>query len=117
MAITDGWRQRRTRRYLLHALEIVERRALFSDTVDWPTVRAEAVAACAGAVSYTGIHDTVWTVVKQAGGAHSGLRRPGPASAWGTGTLPSGKSSTVSPGSVCPPAANAVADTATPATS
>ncbi|GAA3239681.1 S41 family peptidase [Dactylosporangium siamense] len=91
MGITGDWRQRRTRRYLLHALEIVERRALFRDTVDWPEVRAEAVAACAGAVAYADTHQTLKAVAKRAGGMHSGLRPPKPSGAWGGATMPSGE--------------------------
>lgn len=79
MGITGTWQRRRVQRYLAHALTVIERRALHSDTVDWATVRAEALAGCAGATAYADTHDTIAAVLRQAGGPHSGLRRPRPA--------------------------------------
>ncbi|MEV4512366.1 S41 family peptidase [Dactylosporangium sp. NPDC049525] len=70
--------QRRVRRYLLHALTIIERRALYSATLDWATIRAEAVAGCAGAVEYADTHEFLAGVLRQAGGPHSGFRPPRP---------------------------------------
>jgi carboxyl-terminal processing protease len=66
--------QQRVRRYLLHALEIIERRALHSDTMDWAGVRAAALARCAGATGYADTHETIAGVLRQAGGPHSGFR-------------------------------------------
>ncbi|MET7425962.1 S41 family peptidase [Dactylosporangium sp. NPDC005555] len=80
MTITDVLERlarRRVRRYLLHALALMERNALYRDDVDWPAVRADALAGCAGAVAYTGTHETLRRVLRQAGGPHSGLRPPG----------------------------------------
>ncbi|WP_327000197.1 S41 family peptidase [Dactylosporangium sp. NBC_01737] len=86
------WRRlarRRVRRYLTDALTVIETRALYSATVDWPEVRAAALLACAGAVAYADTHETLAGVLRQAGGPHSGLRPPG-ASAWRAVDRPTG---------------------------
>ncbi|MDG6103729.1 S41 family peptidase [Dactylosporangium aurantiacum] len=83
--------RRRVRRYLLHALDVIESTALHRDTVDWPATRADALAGCADAVTYAGTHDTIAAVLRRAGGAHSGLRRPGVRGAGGPATaVPTG---------------------------
>jgi carboxyl-terminal processing protease len=56
---------------LLDALDVIERTALFSDTVDWAAVRREAETV-------PDAHAFLTTVLKQAGGRHSHLTPPGP---------------------------------------
>ncbi|HEY3748883.1 MAG TPA: S41 family peptidase [Pseudonocardiaceae bacterium] len=56
---------------LLDALDVIERTALFSDTVDWAAVRGDAETV-------PDAHAFLTTVLKQAGGRHSHLTPPGP---------------------------------------
>lgn len=56
---------------LLGALDVIERTALFSDTVDWAAVRRDAETV-------SDPHAFLTTVLKQAGGRHSHLTPPGP---------------------------------------
>lgn len=66
----------RIRGYLMGALGLIERTALFSDAVDWQAVRLEAEAALEQARSYAGTHALLASVLAQAGGRHSSLRTP-----------------------------------------
>lgn len=66
------------RSYVAGALDVVERRALFSPRLDWADVRREALAVVAGAKQYSDTHDFLGDVLVRAGGRHSGLVRPGP---------------------------------------
>ncbi|WP_433619259.1 S41 family peptidase [Dactylosporangium sp. CA-139114] len=67
---------RRVHRYLLHALALMESDALHRADVDWPAARADAVARCAGALTYAETHPVLAEVLRRAGGPHSGLRPP-----------------------------------------
>ncbi|MCX4745021.1 S41 family peptidase [Kitasatospora sp. NBC_01287] len=67
---------RRIRAYLLDALELIRRTALYSDTVDWTGVRQEAQAVLTGAGGYADTHTLLREVLLRAGGRHSGLRLP-----------------------------------------
>ncbi|MFG2044997.1 S41 family peptidase [Dactylosporangium sp. NPDC048998] len=82
--------RRRVRRYLLHALGIIEGSALYRTDLDWPAVRADAIARCAGAVAYADTHETIAAVLRHAGGPHSGLRPPRTVHTGRTPELPSG---------------------------
>ena len=61
---------RRVRRYLMNALDLIQRTALFSDTVDWDAARRDA-AATARQGSYADTHAFLATVLQQAGGTAS----------------------------------------------
>ncbi|WP_433065103.1 S41 family peptidase [Dactylosporangium sp. CS-033363] len=67
----------RVRRYLTHALDLMESSALFRAELDWPAVRADAASRCAGARTFADTHAVLSEVLRRAGGAHSGLRAPG----------------------------------------
>jgi C-terminal processing protease CtpA/Prc len=72
------------------ALNLIEDRALYSDTLDWPAVRADVPDRCAGATAYGDTHDALAGVLRRAGGPHSGLRPPG-AKAWRAAERPTGE--------------------------
>jgi carboxyl-terminal processing protease len=63
--------RRRVRGYLMGALELIRRNALFSDSVDWDAVHQQAQDAVTHASGYAGTYHLLGTVVKQAGGHHS----------------------------------------------
>lgn len=71
------------------ALDHVERRALYAERVDWPSTRASIADAAARAMTPTELHPAIRTVVRQAGGRHSGLLPPGGASRAGPIEWPS----------------------------
>ncbi|WP_433089427.1 S41 family peptidase [Dactylosporangium sp. CA-052675] len=96
---------RRVHRYLLHALALMESDALHRADLDWPAVRADAVARCAGAVTYAETHTVLAEVLRRAGGPHSGLRPPRR-----NGTAPTAESSTAEPPVAEPPTAEPPTD-------
>uniref|UniRef100_UPI001C693072 hypothetical protein n=1 Tax=Pseudonocardia pini TaxID=2758030 RepID=UPI001C693072 len=55
------------------ALDLMERRALFAEKVDWPRARAEVAAA---AEDPEQLELTLFHLVRQVSGPHGGLRRP-----------------------------------------
>ncbi len=68
---------RRVRAYLTDALDLVERTALFRDSVDWDAVRGDAEKVLVAADSCADTHEFLTDVLKRAGGRHSGLTPPG----------------------------------------
>lgn len=66
----------RVRGYLMGALELIRRNALFSDSVDWDAVHQQAQDVVTHACGYADTHHLLGTVVKQAGGHHSGFIPP-----------------------------------------
>lgn len=62
--------------YLMGALDLIQRTALFSDSVDWVAVREDAERVLARARAYADTHALLGEVVRQAGGRHSGLSSP-----------------------------------------
>ena len=63
-------------KYILDALALIWRRALFSGDVDWDAVQREAREAAARAKGYAGTHRLLHRVLKQAGGQHSHFVAP-----------------------------------------
>lgn len=63
-------------KYLDDALELIRAKALYSATVDWDAVHAEARETAARARSYAGTHRLLHRVLKQAGGDHSHMSLP-----------------------------------------
>jgi hypothetical protein len=61
----------RVEKYLADALKVIQREALYSASVDWDAVHAEARETVAQARSYAGTHRLLYRVLKQAGGDHS----------------------------------------------
>lgn len=70
------------------ALDHIERRALYADRVDWPTTRKALARAAAGATTPAQLHPAIRSVVRQAGGEHSGLLPPTRASRSGVSKSP-----------------------------
>jgi carboxyl-terminal processing protease len=64
------------RAYLIGALDLIQRTALFSDSVDWVAVREDADAVAARAGGYADTHALLGAVLRQAGGRHSRLIPP-----------------------------------------
>ena len=62
--------------YAKRVLDLIERRALYADRVDWPVVRARLLAAADGAVAPGELHEALDVVAQEAGGAHSRLLPP-----------------------------------------
>lgn len=58
-------------KYLTGALKVIRRKALYSASVDWDAVRAEAAENAARAKNHAGTHRLLSRVLKQAGGVHS----------------------------------------------
>lgn len=58
-------------KYLADALRVIQRRALYSASVDWDAVHAAARETAARTRSYAGTHRWLSRVLKQAGGQHS----------------------------------------------
>lgn len=72
-----GARQaRRIRPYLMGALDLIRRTALFSETVDWGAVYGDAEVVLREADCYADTHGLLATVLGRAGGRHSSLRTP-----------------------------------------
>lgn len=59
------------------ALNHIERRALYADRVDWPKTRRSMTQDAARATVPAELHPAIRTVLREAGGQHSGLRPPG----------------------------------------
>ena len=55
------------------ALGHMEQRALYADRVDWPAARAGVAAAADRALTPADLHAALRTVLREAGGPHSGL--------------------------------------------
>jgi carboxyl-terminal processing protease len=62
-------------RYLAGALDFLERCSLHRDRIDWPALRAEAVAAAAGARTPADTYPAIEGALKRLGDRHSFLRR------------------------------------------
>jgi carboxyl-terminal processing protease len=62
--------------YLTGALDLVERHAVNRERIDWPALRAEAVAAAAGARAPAETYPAIEQALKRLGDRHSFLRRP-----------------------------------------
>ncbi len=82
-------------KYLADALGVIQRKALYSASVDWDAVHAEARETATRTRSYAGTHRLLYRALKQAGGEHSHMalsyRLPGAmerAAADGAGTTP-----------------------------
>ncbi len=82
-------------KYLADALRVIQRKALYSASVDWDAVHAEARETAARTRSYAGTHRLLYRALKQAGGKHSHMalsyRLPGAverAAAASAGTAP-----------------------------
>jgi carboxyl-terminal processing protease len=75
-----GNRSGRVSAYLKEALTLIQRTALFSDSVDWAATRREADAVLAEASAYADTHEFLTNVLKAAGGRHSHLTAPQPRS-------------------------------------
>ncbi len=82
-------------KYLADALRVIQRKALYSASVDWDAVHAEARDTAARTRSYAGTHRLLYRALKQAGGKHSHMalsyRLPSAverAAAAGAGTTP-----------------------------
>ena len=60
----------------MNALDLIQRTALFSDTVDWDAARRDAAATARQAGSYADTHAFLATVLRQAGGRHSFMITP-----------------------------------------
>jgi carboxyl-terminal processing protease len=82
-------------KYLDEALRVIQRKALYSASVDWEAVHAEASETAARSRSYAGTHRLLYRVLREAGGKHSHMalsyRLPGDAeraAAAGAGTTP-----------------------------
>lgn len=64
------------RAYATRVLDLLERRALYADRVDWPVVRARLLAAADRAVAPAELHEVLDVVAREAGGPHSRLLPP-----------------------------------------
>lgn len=71
------------------ALDHIERRVLYAERVDWPSTRASIADAAAHAATPMELHPAIRTVLRRAGGRHSGLLPPGGASRAGPIAWPS----------------------------
>ena len=61
------------RAYGAHALEHIERLALYADRVDWPAARGAVAAAAARGTTAADLHDELRAVLHEACGPHGGL--------------------------------------------
>lgn len=64
------------RKYLDHALALVEQNAYFSDRVDWASMRKEAHAMAAGAKTPSETHEAIGRVLVSLGDGHSHFVSP-----------------------------------------
>jgi carboxyl-terminal processing protease len=62
--------------YVAYAITALERYAYKRKTVDWPTIRAKAEAATAGAATYADTHDAINEMVRAINDKHSSFTRP-----------------------------------------
>jgi carboxyl-terminal processing protease len=90
-------------KYLADALRVIQRKALYSASVDWDAVHAEARETAARTRSYAGTHRLLYRALKQAGGKHSHMalsyRLPGAVER----TAAAGAGTTSADGSGSPP--------------